>query len=155
MRAAPAVVVDVKPSAHWRATLLVLAGAACASTAVWAWQRGGPAAALVFAMVAALAVTVLRSAWRMPVQRLRWDGQGWWLAVAVPATETPGRLHVALDLGAWLLLRFQPAPDAGARRARWLPLQRRGLEADWHALRCALYSPRPAAPAPAGTEPSA
>lgn len=155
MRAAPAVAVDVKPSAHWRAALLVLAGTSCASTAVWASQRGGPAAALVFGVVAALALAVLRPAWRMPVHRLRWDGQGWWLA-AVPATEAPGELHVALDLGAWLLLRFRPAPQAaGARRGRWLPLQRRGLEADWHALRCALYSPRPAAPSPAGTDPSA
>jgi hypothetical protein len=41
-----------------------------------------------------------------------------------------------------MLLRF--TPDAPARMT-WLPVQRRGLEAQWHALRCAVYSPRPAA----------
>ncbi len=49
-----------------------------------------------------------------------------------------------MDLGAFLLLRFVPeaaragAAGAGCRSAR------QGRDRDWHALRCAVYSPRPA-----------
>jgi hypothetical protein len=50
---------------------------------------------------------------------------------------------VAIDLGGWMLLRF--VPGAGGGRARWIALQRHGLEPQWHALRCAVYAPRPAA----------
>jgi len=40
---------------------------------------------------------------------------------------------------------FRPEPSAAASDAAvtWLPVQRRGLQAHWHALRCAVYSPRP------------
>jgi hypothetical protein len=41
-----------------------------------------------------------------------------------------------------MLLNF--TPDAAARTS-WLPVQRLGLETQWHALRCAVYSPRPMA----------
>ena len=37
----------------------------------------------------------------------------------------PGELQVAIDLGAWLLLRF--IPDAAGVRASWLAVQRLGL----------------------------
>jgi hypothetical protein len=63
-----------------------------------------------------------------------------------------GRLRVVLDLGPWLLLRF--AADPATRSAAWLPsgspiwiaLQRQGLQAEWHAIRCTLYSPPSAGP---------
>jgi hypothetical protein len=56
---------------------------------------------------------------------------------------------VAIDLGGWLLLRFYAEPVRRAagdamRRGRtpaWIAVQRRGLEADWHAIRCTVYSP--------------
>jgi hypothetical protein len=51
-----------------------------------------------------------------------------------------GPLAVALDLGSFLLLRIGE-PGAVA----WLPVQRHGLERDWHALRCAAYSLPPVA----------
>jgi hypothetical protein len=54
----------------------------------------------------------------------------------------PGNVAVVIDLGPWMLLRF--TADAPPRTT-WLPVQRRGLEAQWHALRCAVYSPRPVA----------
>ena len=42
-----------------------------------------------------------------------------------------------------------------ARATRWLPVQRRGLEAHWHALRCAVYcARRPRRTAPAPTQPA-
>ena len=75
------------------------------------------------------------SLWRVPVQSLRWDGKVWHLDTAA------GELKVAVDLGPWMLLLFTPQAPG---RASWLPVQRRGLEAQWHALRCAIYSPRAA-----------
>jgi hypothetical protein len=30
------------------------------------------------------------------------------------------------------------------RRATWLPVQRRGIERQWHALRCSVHSPHAA-----------
>jgi len=48
-----------------------------------------------------------------------------------------GTLEVAMDLGAFLLLRLVDE----RRRSAWLPVQRRGLEAQWHGLRCAVYAP--------------
>jgi hypothetical protein len=56
-----------------------------------------------------------------------------------------GELQVAIDLGAWMLLHFVPDVGHRACSVSWLPVQRRGLESQWHALRCAVYSPRPAA----------
>jgi hypothetical protein len=52
-----------------------------------------------------------------------------------------GRVGVAVDLGAWLLLRFK-AEDT--LRGRWLPVQRRGHELAWHGLRATVYCARPA-----------
>ncbi len=48
---------------------------------------------------------------------------------------------VAVDLGSFLLLTLAGTGDGERRSRRWLPVQRRGLENDWHALRCAVYSP--------------
>ena len=92
---------------------------------------------LVLIAVGALAVSACAvSLWHVPAQSLRWDGRAWQLDAAA------GELSVAIDLGPWMLLRFKPERRA---RASWLPVQRAGLETQWHALRCAVYSPRPAA----------
>ena len=73
----------------------------------------------------------------------------WTFAPGAPAREPqPGTLEVAIDLGAFLLLRFGPTAPAGGRSAGCRS-QRRGLERAWHALRCAVYSPRPVAGAAA------
>ena len=57
-----------------------------------------------------------------------------------------GPLAVALDLGSFLLLTMTRAGARGPQARRWIPVQRHGLDGDWHALRCAVYSPPPAAP---------
>jgi hypothetical protein len=68
-----------------------------------------------------------------------------------PACETAvvrfgvWRAAVAIDLGSFLLLRFLPEGRSGPGAVRWIPVGRRGLEREWHAFRCAVYSPRPAA----------
>ena len=50
--------------------------------------------------------------------------------------------------GAFMLLVLTRLHGSNRLARRWLPVQRRGLEADWHALRCAVYSPPPVAPDP-------
>jgi hypothetical protein len=85
----------------------------------------------------------------VPQRTLRWDRQQWWVASGA-GPEQAGELSLAIDLGGWLLLRFQPEPSVRDRRARrrpeWIALQRRGLEADWHVLRCTIYASRPPSP---------
>ena len=74
---------------------------------------------------------------------LRWTGSSWVLRRHLESAsgERVGTLAVALDLGNWMLLRFVdeqlPVPTT------WLPVQRGGPDADWHALRCAVHAPRP------------
>jgi hypothetical protein len=57
-----------------------------------------------------------------------------------------------IDLGSWLLVVFESSTSAVERV--WLPLQRRGLEGEWHALRCALYAIPAASDAAARGNPS-
>jgi len=100
--------------------------------------------------VAATAAALLAAASLLRVRpaRLRWDGQTWALG------EHPGKIVVALDAGAWMLLRFRRTGPGSGLRTTWLPAQRRGLERDWHALRCAVYFPRPASGGPAAADPA-
>jgi hypothetical protein len=65
---------------------------------------------------------------------------GRWTFAPDVSSQAPlaGGLAVALDLGLFLLLTLA---GSDTRRRRWLPVQRLGLEHDWHALRCAVYSP--------------
>lgn len=156
MRSAPAVSLRVAAAPHWRAALLGLAALALVSVGTWALQRRDVPGILAFLTVVALAAHCLWRARRRPAMRLSWDGDRWSLARVGQAEPQTGEIAVALDLGAWLLLRFQAGPhSAGRPRQVWLPLQRAGLEADWHALRCALYSPRPKPSAPAAPDTSA
>ena len=150
MRASPACQVVLKRFGVWRGAVLALALLAVLCMAAWLARREPPIAPWMLAAAAAAVAAIVALLWsllRMPARRLRWDGQVWWLAKATtkptpePATEATGELTVVIDLGPWMLLRFAPA---GAVPAVWLPAQRRGLESQWHALRCAVYSPRPA-----------
>jgi len=125
--------------------LLLLAVSALAAFAL-ADGESAPPLVRGLAMLASGAV-VLAGTGLMRCQPLsiRWDTQRWNLGPEWSAGEEPwpGRLDVALDLGAWMLLRFQPDVATGQRRAQWVPVQRRGMESAWHALRCAVYSARP------------
>ena len=139
MRASPACQVSLRRFGVWRAAVLGLSLLGVACVAAWLLQREVAPSTLVVAATAAAAsllAALVASLWRMPAVDLRWDGQVWHL------DAVSGDLAAVIDLGPWMLLRF--TPDAPARMT-WLPVQRRGLEAQWHALRCAVYSPRPAA----------
>ena len=138
MRAAPALELTLQRFGVWRAALATLSAAAAASCT--AWLGAGAWTLPVATAAAALSLFATR---RAP-QRLGWDGEGWQLATAVAPAGEPlaGTLRAMIDLDGFLLLRFEAADS---RAVHWLPVQRRGHEAAWHALRCAVYSSRPAA----------
>ena len=148
MRASPAFQVVLDRFGVWRTA--VLATAVTGGVVMLAWLASSPPSVSVasrgLAVVAALALLLFgaRAARVAPVS-LRWDGQLWHLGPPQSAGHEPvsGALQVALDFGPWMLLRFEPAESTWRTRATWLPAQRRGLESRWHALRCAVYSPRP------------
>jgi hypothetical protein len=152
MRVLPAFQVSITRFGIWRSAVLALATLVVASTLAWtlaqpvgarSWIHVGPG----------LAAAVWLCAWLVKSRpiHLRWDGQCWHLDSAAGHEPWPGSLSVAMDLGFWMLLRFRS--EAPFRRVTWLPVQRRGLEAHWHALRCAVYSARPASGPNAATGP--
>ena len=141
MRPAPPVQVTVQRYGVWRGVVRALAAAGALAITTWLLGRARPVdvAAWAIAAFAGVAIVVLAlSSLRLAPCRLVWDGRTWRLVRGndEPSAGTP---QLAIDVGAWMLVRF----EAPGRRAAWLPLQRAGLEADWHALRCALHSPRP------------
>ena len=149
MRASPAFEVSLHRFGVWRSAVLLLAALGVAAITAWLITRERPIG--LAAMIAAAFAVAVSMGWavsllHVPAVGLRWDGQFWHLVavVAMPDEATPGDLRVVIDLGPWMLLRFSAAEPARRWSAIWLPVQRRGLETQWHALRCAVYSPRPA-----------
>jgi hypothetical protein len=132
----------------WRAVVLGLAALALTSFGAWlvaaadasavgVWAIGGCGALALAIAFAAAGVASPRRA------RLRWTGSGWRLG-AEPGAD--GSIVLAIDLGAWMLLRFAPEGARWPWRSAWLPVAAGGIApADWHTLRCAVH----AAPAPA------
>jgi hypothetical protein len=127
----------------WRSVVAAVAVAALASLLGWAWltlaSRAGDAVALAFAATTVL--TMATTAAAVSLVRVRAgvlacrDGQWSFAPDAGPGRS--GLLTVAIDWGSFLLLRI----DSGGGAQLWLPVQRRGIEREWHALRCAVYSP--------------
>ena len=153
MRGSPSCVVVIRRFGLWRLVVGIVAASAigtlCAWLALAPWgQLAAARVAVGLAGISTLALAV--SLFRMPSGTLRWSGSTWTFSDLAPSPATPvaGDVDVAIDLGPFLLLRFA-SPDArGRRKVRWLAVQRRGLEREWHSFRCAVYSPRPA-PGPA------
>jgi hypothetical protein len=148
MRASPAFQVVLDRFGVWRVFVLAAALIGMGVMATWlmAQPPSMPTVVRACLVIAALALLLLgASAARVPPVSLRWDGQLWHLGSPASAGHEPhsGDLRVVLDLGPWMLLRFEPAESTGRVRATWLPAQRLGLEPQWHAMRCAVYSPRP------------
>ena len=145
MRAAPAFQVSLRHFGVWRGAVSLLAALGLTVILAWWWSQPRPvgigASALAITCVVAALLAPLAAARLRPID-LRWDGEVWHLGVAT-GEPVAGDLVVMLDLGAWVLLRFSSTSSSATT---WLPVQRRGLEAQWHALRCAVYASRPALP---------
>jgi hypothetical protein len=145
MRAAPAFQVSLRRFDVWRIAVLALFVLGATFLIHWLLARDSPrgwsliaAASVGLAALAAAALTL----WRTAPTDLRWDGACWHLK-RPGSVALSGSISVTLDLGQWMLLRFAPALGKGPIAVIWLPAQRRGIETQWHALRCAVHSPRP------------
>ena len=151
MRESPPFEVRLHRFATWRAAVATVALAAVAASCAWAWSTAstgdtdGVAWLVATALVLALAtLAVALSLARVPPGVLACrDGR--WTFTADSGRTVAGALTVALDCGAFFLLRI----DGAAHARVWLPVQQRGLEREWHALRCALYAPARMADRPA------
>ncbi|MFL6661150.1 MAG: hypothetical protein ACJ8G7_03170 [Rhizobacter sp.] len=149
MRASPAFRITISRYGVWRAALSALIVGVLAVQAAWLWSRRDDLPAWGIASLAVIGVALVLAAaplLRPQATELRWDTRCWHvMRSSHPGGDAAsGNLAIALDLGLWMLLRFDPHPGSRPRRTRWLPVQRRGLEAEWHALRCAVYCARPA-----------
>jgi hypothetical protein len=150
MRASAAFRVCIRHHGLWRTAVAVLLIVTLAAQAAWLLERlpsAGLPGTLLWAVMDVTLLVAAAGALRIAPVELHWDTRCWRIAaVAGPDAQpgVPGRLAIALDLGHWMLLRFEPDAPTATRGARWLPVQRRGLEAQWHALRCAVYCARPA-----------
>jgi hypothetical protein len=129
----------------WRVAVWLLAGAAIAAVAAWAVahfdSQPESGRAVVMAVAAGLSLATIGLALslaRVEVGLLTCSN-GLWAFVPDTGVRRSGTLEVAMDLGAFLLLRLVER----RRTIAWLPVQRRGLETQWHALRCAVYSAAP------------
>jgi hypothetical protein len=127
----------------WRVAVGIVAVAALAAVATWtiatfdAQTSSGALlvvclAALLMLVTIALALSLVRNGGGLLACR-----EGAWTFAADGGPVRSGPLAVAIDLGGFLLLRL----GDGRRTGVWLPVQRLGLEREWHALRCAVYSP--------------
>ncbi len=150
MRGSPSCVIAVRRSGIWRCTVCVVAAASLASLVAWVLlaPAGHGLAARIAVTLDGFAVLALgASLLRVQATGLQWDGSGWTFRDLGRSSTAPvaGELEIALDLGAFLLLRLTSRADSGRRSIRWIPVERRGLEREWHSFRCAVYSPRPAA----------
>ena len=151
-RAAPPVTVALTDLRLWRVFAVVVSVLSIGATAAWlvTWRDATFTDGVIWPSVVAgfsillVAVLLWRHLQSGPVQ-LRWDGQCWhWQesgrrSRAAQEVKT-GQVRVAMDLGPWLLLELRPQGRA-IPVSRWVPATRRGVGAQWHALRCALYSP--------------
>ena len=145
MQTASAVQVTVQRFGVWNTVLCLISATALSVVAAWLVTRDdelpGWSGMLLTAsaLVGVLGgVDLLR---RRPIV-LRWDAQRWHVtdpclgAGPIEVSE----LRVVLDLGGWMLLRFRGDAPPTALRRGWIPVQRRGIEPHWHALRCAVYA---------------
>ena len=150
MRASPAFQVSLRRFGAWRIGVGVLAVLVVAALTAWLFARA-PDVDLLLAMglaaTATAIIALVMALMKVPASSLRWDGQAWHLGALDAAADeaVPGELAVAIDLGSWMLLHFRPLEPRRHVPMNWLPVQRRGIEAQWHALRCAVHSPRAAA----------
>ena len=131
----------------WRVAVWLVAGAAIAAVAAWTVAMLDSQPESGRALVMAVAAGLLLATTGLAISLTRLEGglltgrDGIWAFVPDSGQPRTGTLEVAVDPGAFLLLRLVEQ----RRTIVWLPVQRRGVESQWHALRCAAYSPPPLA----------
>jgi hypothetical protein len=156
MRRAPPSEFLVSRFGWWRGAIVAAAAASALALGAWGWLERDPARTLpaVLLGIATIAAAIVTAFQSRPV-RLRWDGEHWYAPAegAGDASAAAHRLIVAVDLGPWMLLCLRPVPSAPAARTLWIPIQRRGHEAQWHGMRRAVYFPRPSVGGPPVPEP--
>jgi hypothetical protein len=144
MHATPDFRISVRHFGVWRVGSAVMGVAATAVACAWAaLSLEGAGAWLATAIACVGLVVTLALARPVAAFSLRWDTQAWHLGPESSRGHEPraGRIQVALDLGAWMLLRFS---TGSSRSVVWLPVQCHGHEADWQALRRTVHGARPA-----------
>jgi hypothetical protein len=152
MRAFVAAQFTVSRFGAWRIAVWLVACLAVLLLMSWCVSMRGLPGASIDALAALGMLTAVGLALqltRLQSCSLRWDGQAWYFGLAEQVGDETehGSLTVMVDLGAWMLLRFAGDHGSPGWSVTWLPVQRRGMEAQWHALRCAVYSPIPEAAA--------
>ncbi len=129
-------------------------GSARAGVAAWIGLRAGLVSDASVALLAALAcgAGVALSSWYgragrpRAATRLRWNGEGWRLLLGdIGGEGVDGTLRATIDLGDWMLLRFDATGrlPSGVARTSWWAVGRADHPERWHPLRCAVYCPRP------------
>jgi hypothetical protein len=126
----------------WQGAVWLVAGAAIAAVAAWAltmFDSEQSGRALVIAVAAGLSLATIALAISLVLVEggLLTGSEGVWTFLSDTGARRTGTLEVSMDLGAFMLLRLVERQ----RTIAWLPVQRRGVETQWHALRCAVYSP--------------
>ena len=145
MHAAPPLRMSLAPDQRWQAFTVACTGAAAANFAAWLasaaeWHGPRVAAAALFAAALASMACLHWVRRREASGLLVWDGAAWsWAIGQAPASE--GGVRVMIDLGAWMLLRFEPALSPS--RTTWLAASRRQAGALWPVWRATLFA-RPA-----------
>jgi hypothetical protein len=153
MRAAPAFQISLRRSGVWRIATFTVVALGLSALAAWLVTHERPVHPMLMIGAAVLGSALVAfgaQVARVPPVDLRFDGRCWHLTESAESSNRAGMgavagdLLVAIDLGAWMLLRFVPVSTSSDVRqsAIWLPAQRRGAEAQWHALRVSVYAPR-------------
>ena len=145
MRTLPAVDLDIPVNPGW--TWLVDATGLLALAVIVAWWLGAGSAPAepwrsAWLAIGMLLILLALQTRRSRASRLRWDGRQWFWAPAARVDDlplVPGRVGVMLDLQWAMLLRFEADVLHRGVRATWIVASRRGLGADWHELRCAVF----------------
>ncbi|MEO8151905.1 MAG: hypothetical protein ABI605_02465 [Rhizobacter sp.] len=148
MHASPSFQINVRRFGTWRVASVILVTAAVAVVGAWlprALEMSSVCAWITILLLTLLSTAVLVHAGRLQPMSLRWDTQRWHLGPMATSGFEPhtGRLAVSMDLGVWMLLHFTRDDAGRLHLGTWLPVQRRGHEAAWHALRCTVYCARP------------
>jgi hypothetical protein len=162
MRERLSCVVELRRFGVWQAAVALVAATAIAAMAAWGGlalatgSNGSMLIATIALAMAGLSALLAVSLARVEPGTLACADGCWTFACRPRGVDRieSGTLAVAVDLGSFLLLTLTRSDASRWPSRRWLPVQRRGLEPAWHALRCAVYSPPPVAPqAAAANEP--